>query len=93
VATRIPKRAGYQSPIFFKEGAKTPGKLKTIHIKPSIQTIVMRTGRLIAALCMVIGELVKWRFRELKSHSKKILNVNQLFTFAIQDPNAVSIVI
>lgn len=60
VATSIPKRAGYQSPNFLSEGENTPGKLNTIHINPSIQTMVIKTGRFIAAPCMTIGDLLNF---------------------------------
>lgn len=43
-ATIIPKSAGYQSPSFLIEGENTAGRLKTIHIKPMIQTMVINTG-------------------------------------------------
>ncbi len=49
VATIKPNNAGYQSPIFFIAGENTDGKLKTIQIKPRIQTILIRVGRFMDA--------------------------------------------
>lgn len=46
LATINPNNAGYQSPIFLMAGENTEGKLNTIQVKPRIQMIRIRTGRL-----------------------------------------------
>ena len=52
MATRTPKSAGYQSPIFLSEGENTPGKLNTIQMNPSIHTVEINPGRFMAAPCI-----------------------------------------